>query len=150
MVTLFRFREFEDMTHGLLYINNKFVCFTLEDVIAFDGYNKIAGRTRISSGLYSLVLRDFGGFYKRYTEKYEWHREMIEVSKVHGFTDILWHQGNSAAETQGCILLGMGISSSGLLLNSAVAYKTAYELVYPRLKRGDETHFLVSDQMLLI
>ena len=111
---LVRFIHAKHETQGLLMwdVPGKdvgFLCFTLEDEYRAE---KVKHHTRIPEGIYKLELRRYGGFHARYQERYgsDWHKGMLEVLDVPGFTDILVHCGNTDEDTSGCILVGDSLS----------------------------------------
>src|SRR3990167_2997466 len=80
-------------THGSLYIDGHWVCWTLEDAIRDV---KLPGQTAIPAGIYPVALtvsRRFG-------------RVTPEVMDVPGFTAIRLHPGNAIDDTDGCLLVG--------------------------------------------
>ena len=92
-------------TIGRLYIDGQFFCNTLEDTdrgltdrmtekqILFI---KIIARTAIPKGTYQIEVT--------YSPKYK--RKMPQLMNVKGFEGIRIHSGNTADDTEGCILLG--------------------------------------------
>ena len=130
---LIRFKHSKHETQGMLLwdVPGKdlgFLCFTIEDE---HRDQKVKHHTRIPEGIYKLDLRRFGGFHARYQERYgaQWHKGMIEVKDVPGFTDILIHCGNTEKDTSGCILVGDSLSP-GFLGSS----RDAYNRIYPRVR----------------
>ena len=138
-----RFSSQKDSTLGMLFdVTNgrKFLCFTLEDE-ARDV--KVKGETRIPAGCYKLKLRKEGGFHNRYTKKYgAWHKGMIHVQDVPGFTYILWHTGNTDEHTDGCLLLGntaqQNVTEDGFVGASNDAYKRVYPPIAAALEAGED------------
>ena len=114
----------------------EFLCFTLEDE---HREIKVMHHTRIPEGIYKLKLRKHGGFHTRYLERYgkEWHKGMIQVMDVPGFTDILLHCGNKHEHTSGCILVGDSLSPR-FLGSSREAYAKVYPAVEKQLSKGEE------------
>ena len=55
-----RYNDEIDHTDGLLFVDCKFMCFTLEDEYRAD---KVYGETRIPDGTYKVELRAVGGFH---------------------------------------------------------------------------------------
>lgn len=79
---------------GNLYIENKFECFTLEDP---PREKKIPGITGIPAGEYRIII-DFSNRFQR---------RMPLLLDVPEFDGIRIHAGNTAEDTEGCILVGM-------------------------------------------
>ena len=84
-----------DTTLGALFIDGHWQCHTLEDVIRPAG-EKVSGETAIPAGRYKLILSMSNRFKKI----------MPEVVAVPGFAGIRIHAGNTAKDTEGCLLLG--------------------------------------------
>lgn len=86
-------------TKGRLFIDNVFECYTLEDKDRFleNGANeKVYGKTAIPRGIYEIKL----------TESQRFHRVLPLLENVPNFTGVRIHTGNTAADTDGCILVG--------------------------------------------
>lgn len=112
-----------------------FLCYTLEDQ-----YNepKIPGETRIPAGRYEIKLRTEGGMHQRYGQRFDFHRGMLHLQDVPGFTFIYIHVGNKDDDSEGCILVGDGQISNvverGQVTSSVLAYKRLYEAIHAELK----------------
>lgn len=117
------------------------LCFTLEDEFR---EVKVAGKTRIPDGVYHLKLRTYGGTHEKYLQRYgsDFHKGMIEVMDVPGFTDILFHTGNTDDHTAGCILVGYGLEHNrkgeGRLTRSGDAYVDIYPIIQRALTAGED------------
>lgn len=101
---------------GRVYIDGEFFCNSLEDkdrgLLQFQSVAeilsvKIAGATAIPAGDYK-VTRTYSPRFKRLVP---------QVMNVKGFSGVRIHAGNSAADTEGCILLGYN-TMIGRLSNS--------------------------------
>ena len=130
-ITLVRFSSGVESTLGLLFVNGRFFCYTLEDQ-----YNevKVPGETCIPPGSYEIQLREEGGMYPRYKSRFSpWHRGMLWLQDVPGFEYIYIHVGNKDDDSEGCILVGDGQVSNSILVgdgqvtSSVSAYKRLYE-----------------------
>jgi hypothetical protein len=137
-------------TLGLLFLDGIFVCFTLEDRYR---EKKIPSSTRIPSGTFNLTLRTYGRHHEKYLLDYskDWHKGMILLEHVPGFTDILVHIGNTAGDTEGCILVGSGIGvfrqdKPLTVLSSTVAYTTIYPLIRDAILK-EPTYIVITDSV---
>lgn len=138
IITLERFGLGLDSTQGELAINRIHQVWTLEDERRLV---KVPGETCIPESTYRLGLRTHGGLHERYSHRFaDIHEGMIEVLGVRNFTDILFHAGNDAEDTRGCILPGMVPGQRGdgefYVGRSADGYRKIYERMLPAVKRG--------------
>tara|TARA_B100001059_G_scaffold168_1_gene166 strand:+ start:7497 stop:8087 length:591 start_codon:yes stop_codon:yes gene_type:complete len=129
----------KDATNGLLFIDGKFECYTLEDQYQAV---KVMHETCIPEGEYDIKFRKTGGFHTRYSAKYgNSHYGMLHLQDVPGFTYILIHVGNTDESTSGCLVVGetqqdLDISKDGFIGSSSVAYKKMYSKVAGQLLQG--------------
>lgn len=128
-------------TVGVLLVDGRAACFTLEDE---HRDAKLPGETRIPAGLYRVGVRRHGGFHQRYAVRFpDFHRGMLEVLDVPGFTDVLIHIGNDEGDTAGCLLLGCGADcrprASWTITASTVAYREVYERAIGAAEAGELT-----------
>lgn len=145
-----RFFSDADTSVGLLRVNGERQCFIIEDEFR---EKKVPGETRIPAGKYKLIARAYGGFYNRYSQKWDWHQEMIEVADIIGFTDVLIHPGNTDGNTEGCLLPN---ASASMTLSdirgatSVAAYKNLYLQIIDSVRAGEATITITdSDRWLL-
>lgn len=99
-----------EYTIGKLYIDGQYFCDTLEDTIRKE---KIAGKTAIPAGKYKVK--------KTYSPRFK--KQLPEILNVPNFFGVRIHAGNTAKDTEGCILLGLN-KTKGAVINSqnAVAF----------------------------
>jgi hypothetical protein len=101
-------------TVGQLSLNGKAFCFTLEDVVRPKGAAKVHGQTAIPAGTYPVILNISNRFKKL----------MPLVQNVPGFEGIRIHSGNTAADTDGCLLVGLSkMQTNDKVYNSVAAYE---------------------------
>ena len=81
-------------TIGELIFNHKVFCYTLEDVVRPKGSPKVDGKTAIGAGCYEVVV-DFSNHFQRNT---------AHILNVPNFDGIRMHGGNTAADTEGCVI----------------------------------------------
>ncbi|MCA9776239.1 MAG: hypothetical protein KC800_05965 [Candidatus Eremiobacteraeota bacterium] len=137
-LNLKRFASLRDYTKGILYVNDEFECFTLEDEYRAV---KVYGETRIPDGTYEIVLRTEGTHHINYTKKFGkvFHKGMLYLKDVPNFQWILIHIGNTDRDTAGCILVGSKLDKdNGTLLESTRAYKDLYPQVSNALLRNEK------------
>lgn len=108
-------------TIGNLYVNDQFECYTLEDV---ERPVKIKGKTAIPAGRYEVVINQSQRF----------GRLLPLFLNVPNFEGVRIHPGNTAADTEGCILVGE-TKSEGSIGQS----KVAFERLFNKLKTASET-----------
>ena len=122
-----------DYTIGRLYVDGAYFCDTLEDYdrLHFGGI-KVKGQTAIPQGTYRVTLAVQS---PKYASRENWRRYnggyMPRLLSVPMFSGVLIHPGNSAGDTDGCILVGRN-TAVGRLTESTVTFKKLYE----RMKRA--------------
>jgi hypothetical protein len=131
----------KDATNGLLFIDGKFECYTLEDQYQAV---KVMHETCIPEGEYDIQFRKTGGFHTRYSAKYgNSHYGMLHLQDVPGFTYILIHSGNTDESTSGCLIVGetqqdLDLGKDGFVGQSVKAYKAMYRKVANELLQGNK------------
>lgn len=109
-------------TIGELSINDKFECYTLEDndrglqqamPLEEIKRKKVFAQTAIPAGRYEVVIT-FSNRFQQY---------MPLLLNVPGFEAIRIHSGNTATDTEGCILLGQTLSPD-FIGNSRAAFRS--------------------------
>lgn len=122
-------------TIGKLYVENIFFSYSLEDVDRHleQGGTKIPGETAIPRGSYKVTI-DFSNRFQK---------QMMHVLNVPQFEGIRIHAGNTAKDTEGCILLGK-VRSDNAVFNSRDAVNALFEKVRTALNAGQEVTMEVS------
>lgn len=126
----------EDYIIGRLFLEDEFLCNTLEDPdrgLYQDeskcSHMKIKGDTCIPYGRYKLVYR----YSPRFSPKYGvW---MPALTDVNHFEGILIHPGNTKKDTEGCILVGEN-KSVGKVLRSQYWFSQFNQKVRPIFDSG--------------
>lgn len=83
----------EGFTRGELFLDGEHECWTIEDEVR---PVKIPGATAIPKGRYRVVL----------TKSPRFKKVLPEILEVPGYTGVRIHAGNTAADTEGCIIVG--------------------------------------------
>ena len=137
-LTLQRRPTVKETTLGDLSIDGVFECYTLEDVVreipglSVDKW-KIPGITAFPAGRYALTMVDSGRF----------GPDTFSLTDVPGFTSVRIHSGNTAVDTEGCILVGRKAGDSSIS-ESKLALAQLKEKVGPLIKAGKPVFITVS------
>lgn len=120
----------KDYTIGRMYIDGKLWCNTLEDAVREideNGNGKIKGKTAIPAGKYKVIFN--------YSPKFG--RQMPRLLNVPHFDGILIHSGNTAADSEGCILVGYN-NEVGRLSHSRDTSDRLNVLIEDAQRHGEE------------
>lgn len=137
LLKLQRTHKFKDKTIGRLYINGIYFCDTLEDTdmdlsnqdsLLYIKSKKIFSKTAIPRGVYEVVI----------TQSSRFKKLLPQLLKVKGFDGIRIHSGNTEADTDGCILVGvtvkfganLDITERSYLIQSRVTMQRVMEELY--------------------
>lgn len=128
-LTLKRIANKKTYCIGKLYINGKYFCDTLEDVDrGLDSTMteeeikkiKVKSETAIPTGIYKIILN--------YSPKFK--KVMPLITNVKGYSGVRIHTGNSAKDTEGCLLVGKN-TIVGRLTDS----RKMYDALFKRLQQ---------------
>lgn len=134
-IVLNRIAKKDSYTIGKLYIDGKYVCDTCEDkdrgltdsmTVEEIKSKKVYGQTAIPTGTYTVS----------YTMSNRFKKMMPLINNVKGFEGIRMHNGNSADNSLGCILLGEN-KAVGKVLNSRATCAKVYPLIEAASKKGE-------------
>lgn len=109
-------------TIGNLYVDGKWECFTLEDVVRKGP--KVYGETAIPAGTYTVQI----------THSKRFNRDLPLLLSVPGFEGIRIHPGNSASDTEGCILVGKSKS-----LDRVYNSRDAFNALFDKMRGAKDT-----------
>lgn len=124
-LTLIRVANRPTYCIGKLYIDGVYFCDVLEDVDrglddAMDEATikklKVKGQTAIPTGIYQVLLT--------YSPKYK--RIMPLINNVKGYSGIRIHSGNTAKDSEGCLLVGKN-KEVGKVLESRITYNALFK-----------------------
>lgn len=135
-LTLKRIALRSTYTIGRLYVDGNYFCDTLEDTVRdlnkngkFDnGEKKVYGKTAIPYGTYEIKWT-YSPRFKKYTP---------QLMNVPSFSGIRIHAGNSADQTEGCLLLGQN-KKVGMVLNSRATINKFYPMIKEACSKGKVT-----------
>jgi hypothetical protein len=105
-------------TAGVLAIDGQDFCATIEDCDRRleAGGQKIAGQTAIPRGTYRVVV----------TPSPRFKRDLPLLVDVPQFSGVRIHSGNTAADTEGCILVGMPGQDDSQIINSRATFNKLF------------------------
>ena len=125
----------DSYTIGKLFIDGKYFCDTLEDTDRglrqdlppeVNRAKKRKGKTAIPTGRYRVTLDVVSQRFKS-KKMYEFcDGRLPRLINVPAFDGILIHVGNTAVDTDGCILVGEN-KKVGMVLNSRITFLRLYE-----------------------
>lgn len=112
-------------TIGTLSIDGAYESFTLEDVVR--DVPKVYGETAIPAGTYNVIV----------TPSQRFKRDLPLLENVPGFEGVRIHPGNTAENTDGCILVGRS-KGPNYVSESRAAFNALYEKIQAALDAGDK------------
>lgn len=143
----------EGYTIGRLSIGGVPFCETLEDkdrglksTMSLEEIKalKKAGITAIPTGTYNVRMDIVSNKYSKST----WYQKNCHGSKVPrlenvpGYDGILIHSGNTAADTEGCILVGQN-KVKGQVINSKETFLQLYNKMYAAYQKGEKIEITI-------
>lgn len=127
----------ETYTIGRLYADGKYVCDTIEDrdrglsqslPVSVNVAKKRKGMTAIPTGRYRVTLGVQSPKFSKY-KSYDWCKGYLpRLINVPAYDGILIHAGNTAQNTEGCLLVGEN-KVVGKVLNSMATLKKLYDVL---------------------
>ena len=134
LVRIFKGKEY---TIGRLYIDGVYFCDTLEDTdrglssAMLHGTilkKKVPGKTAIPTGTYFIDMATVSPRFKSRKWAKPYGGRVPRLQGVRGFDGVLIHVGNTAGDTDGCILVGKN-KVKGKVLDSTATYVKLFELL---------------------
>lgn len=137
-----------EYTIGKLFIDDVFFCNTLEDrdrgldnamPLEEIKKKKVAGVTAIPTGTYNVRMDIVS---PKYSMK-DWFvnnchgARMPRLENVKGFEGVLIHSGNTALDTDGCVLVGKN-DVKGMVTKSKDYFLQLYNKMYAAYKEGEK------------
>lgn len=111
-------------TVGRLAVDGADFCWTLEDTVRTGA--KVHGKTAIPAGRYSILL----------TMSPRFKRVLPLLLDVPGFEGVRIHPGNTAEDTEGCILVGFG-HAPDQIQQSRLAFDALFQKLEAASKAGE-------------
>ena len=147
-LTLKRIALRSEYTIGKLYVNGEYVCDTIEDTVRdldkdgkfANGEVKIPGKTAIPYGRYEITMKVKSPKYSNFS-KYSWAKKydgyLPRLLNVPHFDGVLIHVGNSALDSEACVLVGEN-KVVGKVINSVNTFRRLMDdYLVPAHERGE-------------
>lgn len=130
-------------TCGEMWVDGEFECYTLEDEMREKEFVpvalwKVGGKSAIPVGTYDVVIDRSARF----------NRLMPHILNVPGFTGVRIHCGNTAADTEGCILVGAE-KTSDYIGHSKLAFESFFPQLQDAIQRGERCTVTVTNEQVL-
>lgn len=132
----------DSYTIGKLYINDQYICDTLEDTdrnltkeTPLDKIKdiKVYGKTAIPVGEYRVNMSAVSPKFKNRSWAVPYNGCIPRLENVPGFEGVLIHPGNTDEDTLGCILVGKN-TVKGQITNS----QNTFHILMKELQKFDE------------
>ncbi len=136
----------ETYTIGRLYVDGKYFCDTIEDTDrglnqklpkSVNEAKKRRGVTAIPEGRYMVTLDIKSPKFSKKSAYQFCDGKLPRLINVPAFDGVLIHIGNTAKDTEGCILVGKN-KQVGKVLESTATFKKLYEI----LKKAKERIYI--------
>lgn len=129
-ISVVRTTRTPNSTGGLLYIDGKFQCVTLEP------YDRSIYQTDPSSSIARIKVQDktcipYGQYNVTITYSPHFQRDLPLINNVPGFQGVRIHPGNKPSDTEGCILIGEELNIDWV----SNSIKT-FDKVYPQIQQA--------------
>ena len=152
-LTLKRIALRSEYTIGKLYVDGEYVCDTIEDTVRdldkdgkfANGEVKIPGKTAIPYGRYEITMKVKSPKYSNFS-KYSWAKKydgyLPRLLNVPHFDGVLIHVGNSALDSEACVLVGEN-KVVGKVINSVNTFRRLMDDYLVPAKKRNEKIFMV-------
>ena len=121
-----RFEFGDNYTIGRMSIDGIFFCYTLEDKVRAE---KIKGKTAIPEGTYPVII----------DRSIRFGKDMPHILNVPEFKGVRIHSGNTDADTEGCILVGLDWVKGNFISRS----RDAFNAFFPKLQQAKQAKITI-------
>lgn len=130
---LIRDKGTDACTLSKLYNGSQFLCYAIEDVVRDE---KIYGKTAIPAGIYHIII----------TMSTRFKRLLPLLLDVPNYSGVRIHPGNTAADTDGCILPGL-LRTDSAVYQSVKAMEMLQPLIQAALDKGEDVTIEIKNAM---
>ena len=141
----------EAYTVGKMYVDGEYVCDTLEDTdrgltskmsVAQISGMKVHGETAIPTGRYLVDMKTVSPRFGSRLQYQFCKGRLPRLCNVPGYQGVLVHCGNTAKDTEGCILVGEN-KAVGQVLNSTATFRKLYPILKAAEERGEAIYITI-------
>jgi len=132
---LIRYNHDTQSTSGLLMIDGKFECYTLEDERHDE---KVRGETRIPEGTYTVGWQEvITGLTETYRKKYPWFDKHLHIKNIPNYEGVYIHIGNYEKDTDGCPLVAdQAVNDPNDYASHVLSSTTAMQRMYAKVQKA--------------
>lgn len=140
-ITIKREVKTPNSTISSLAVDGKFMCYVLEDTdrglkqdmnLQIIKEKKVYGKTAIPAGRYKVVI----------TMSNRFKRELPLLLNVPGYEGVRIHPGNTAENTEGCLLPGI-TKAQDFVGNSRAAFSAIFAAIKKAISAGQEVYLTI-------
>lgn len=117
-------------TIGSMYIDDEWVCYTEEPPVRTGP--KVLGHTAIPAGTYRVII----------THSPHFNKDLPLLVNVPDFEGVRIHSGNTVADTEGCILVGLN-RTTDTVTESRLAFSKVFAKIKNAIDSGDEVQISI-------
>lgn len=134
----------DEYTIGRLYVDGEYFCDTLEDKSRGLRYDmsldeiqsiKVKGKTAIPTGVYRVTLDVVSPKFSKYEKYKSIDGKLPRLVDVPQYSGVLIHCGNTAKDTDGCILVGKN-KVKGKVVESTETFFALYNILLMGKEKG--------------
>ena len=147
---LLRVSDDGETTTGLLFVNDRFYCYTLEDTGQKTGQ---LSESRIPAGTYPLTMNTSARdeLTNTYRDLFpEWFSDHLQLNNIPGYPSVYIHHGGNHGDcSSGCILVSDSIrtqTQQTALINSLTTYQRLYQFIAQQLAGGKAHRITIHDE----
>lgn len=143
-----RIAKKETYTIGRIYVDGKYECDCIEDKDRHLTQDmplkkilevKVAAKTAIPTGTYTIRMDVISPKYslKPWYIKNCHGARLPRFENIPGWSGVLFHCGNTAADSAGCLIIGMN-TVVGMVTESKATFLKLYNKMYNAYKKGEK------------
>ena len=139
-------------TIGILTVNGKYFCETVEDKdrglssdmpVNVIKHGKVYGLTAIPTGTYNVDMNIISPKFKAKSWAKKYGGVIPRLAGVPCWSGVLIHPGNTAADTEGCILVGENKVKGGVTKSVETWCRLMDEYLWPAKLRGEKVYITI-------